>query len=178
MIFEWSLKQNGINPKRDLSIDTSIAFAAMGGAFIGGIGDFVTLFEPTATQLERQGYGYVVASVGEYGGNVPYTSFSAKTSYIDNNKDVIASFIRAIQRGLDYVNNSSDADVAKAILSEFPDTSLNDLENAIKRYREIEAWPKTTEFTEESFNHLQEIMIEAKELDSKVDYNKLIYKFD
>lgn len=175
MTFEYALKQNGIDPKKDLNIDTSIAFPAMSGAFIGGQGDFVTLFEPTATEVEKQGYGHVVASIGELGGIVPYTSYSARISYINNNKELIKNFDKAIQKGLDYVKNHSDKEVAKAILKQFPDTSLNDLTNAVKRYREIEAWAETTKFSEESFNHLQDIMIDYGELQSKVDYSKLIY---
>lgn len=175
MTFEYALKQNGIDPKNDLNIDTSVAYPAMSGAFIGGQGDFVTLFEPTATEVEKQGYGHVVASIGELGGIVPYTSYSARISYINNNKELIKNFDKAIQKGLDYVKNHSDKEVAKAILKQFPDTSLNDLTNAVKRYREIEAWAETTKFSEESFNHLQDIMIDYGELQSKVDYSKLIY---
>ena len=174
MTFEWILKENGIN-KEDLTIDTSIAFASMQGAFIGGTGDFVTLFEPNATDVENQGLGYVVASVGDLGGIVPYTSYSARKSYIENNKDVIESFNRALQKGLDYVNNSDSKEVAKAIKSFFPDTKEEDLIKVIDRYKEIEAWPSNTKFKEESFNHLQDIMISANELDEKVPYEDLIY---
>lgn len=175
MTFEWALKQNGIDPKNDLEIDTSIAFAAMGGAFIGGQGDFVTLFEPNALEIEQQGYGYVVASIGELGGVVPYTSYSARESYIKRNSELINNFTKAIQKGLDFVHNSSDKEVAEAILSQFPDTSLNDLEKVVARYRKIDAWPKTTKFSEESFNHLQDIMIDNGVLNNKVSYDKLIY---
>ena len=175
MTFEWALKQNGIDPKNDLEIDTSIAFAAMGGAFIGGQGDFVTLFEPNALEIEQQGYGYVVASIGELGGVVPYTSYSARESYIKKNSELINNFTKAIQKGLDFVHNSSDKEVAEAILSQFPDTSLNDLEKVVARYRKIDAWPKTTKFSEESFNHLQDIMIDNGVLNNKVSYDKLIY---
>ena len=175
MTFEWALKQNGIDPKNDLEIDTSIAFAAMGGAFISGQGDFVTLFEPSALEIEQQGYGYVVASIGELGGVVPYTSYSARESYIEKNSELISNFTKAIQKGLDFVHNSSDKEVAEAILSQFPDTSLNDLEKVVARYRKIDAWPKTTKFSEESFDHLQDIMIDNGVLNSKVSYDKLIY---
>lgn len=175
MTLEYILKQNGINPRKDVFIDTSIAFPAMSGAFIGGTGDFVTLFEPTATLVENQGYGYVVASIGELGGIVPYTSFSARDSFIKNNKDLIGDFDLAIQKGLDYVHNHSDKEVAEAILKQFPDTAFNDLVSAIKRYRENETWPTTTTFTEKSFNHLQDIMIDYGELVNKVSYKDLIY---
>lgn len=175
MTFEYVLRQNGMDPKTDLTIDTSVEFAAMGGAFIGGDDDFVTLFEPTALEVEQQGYGYVVASIGELGGVVPYTSYSARISFIEENPDLIAGFNRAVQKGLDYVHSHSDEEVAKTILSFFPDTSLNDLTEVVGRYREINAWPTTTSFTEESFNHLQDIMIDAGELEEKVPYSELSY---
>ena len=176
MTLEYALKENGIDPRNDLDIDTSVAFPAMGGAFISGQGDFVTLFEPTATLVEKQGYGYVVESVGKLGGNVPYTSYSAKCSYIKKNKSVIKNFDKAIQKGLDYVHNHSDLEVAKVVLKQFPDTSLNDLESSIKRYRENDTWPKTTKFSKESFDHLQDIMIDYGEINEKVSYDKLMYK--
>ena len=175
MTLEWALKANGINID-DLTIDTSIAFSAMQGAFIGGLGDYVTLFEPNATDVEKQGLGYVVASVGELGGIVPYTSYSARKSFINENKDVIEKFTKAIQMGLDFVNNNDNKTVAEAIKPFFPDTSIEDLENVVKRYKEIEVWPTTTEFKEESFNHLQDIMISAYALEEKVPYKDLIYK--
>ena len=175
MTFEYVLRQNGMDPKTDLTIDTSVEFAAMSGAFIGGDDDFVTLFEPTALEVEQQGYGYVVASIGELGGVVPYTSYSARISFIEENPDLIAGFNRAVQKGLDYVHSHSDEEVAKTILSFFPDTSLNDLTDVVGRYREIDAWPTTTSFTEESFNHLQDIMIDAGELEEKVPYSELSY---
>lgn len=176
MTFEYVLRQNGMDPKTDLTIDTSVEFAAMGGAFIGGDDDFVTLFEPTALEVEQQGYGYVVASIGELGGVVPYTSYSARISFMEENPDLIAGFNRAVQKGLDYVHSHSDEEVAKTILSFFPDTSLNDLTEVVGRYREIDAWPTTTSFTEESFNHLQDIMIDAGELEEKVPYSELSYQ--
>lgn len=178
MTFEWALRQNGIDPVSDLDIDTSVAFVAMSGAFIGGQGDFVTLFEPNATQVENQGFGYVVASIGELGGVVPYTSYSARTSYIEENPEIIEKFTRAIQKGLDYVHDHSDEEVANAIIEFFPDTSMNDLVEVIARYRSIDAWPTTTDFKEDSFYHLQDIMKAAGELDSTVKYEDLIYTRD
>lgn len=176
MTLEYALLQNGIDPKEDVTIDTSIAFSAMSGAFIGGEGDFVSLFEPNALEIEQNGYGYVVASIGELGGIVPYTSYSAKKDYLKENPETIKNFTKAIQKGLDFVHNSSDKEVAEAILNQFPDTSLNDLEKVVKRYRAIDAWPKTTNFTKESFDHLQDIMITNGQITEKVDYNKLMYK--
>ena len=134
------------------------------------------MFEPTASQVEKQGYGYVVESVGKLGGNVPYTSFSARKSYLNSHKDLIKSFDKAIQKGLDYVHNNSDRDVALSIINQFPDSKVSELEDAIKRYRENDTWPKTTKFSKSSFEHLQDIMIDYGEIDKKVPYNKLMYK--
>ncbi len=176
MTLEWGLRENGIDPKEDLSIDTSVAFAAMSSAFIGGQGDFVSLFEPNALQLEQEGYGYVVASIGEMGGVVPYTTYFARKSYLEENRELIQNFTKAIQQGLDFVHNSSDEEVAEAILPQFPDTSLEDLTKVVARYRSIDAWPKTTEYKEESFNHLQEIMQAAGELEELAPYQDLKFE--
>lgn len=174
MTLEWALKENGIDPKEDVNIDTSIEFAAMQGAFIGGTGDFVTLFEPNALQIEKEGLGYVVASVGELGGVVPYTSYNAKKSYIEKNPDVIKGFTKAIQKGLDFVHNNSNEEIAKNILSYFPDTSLNDLTEIVKRYKDADSWYKTTYINEEDFNHIQTIVENAGELTKRAPYNKLV----
>ena len=127
-------------------------------------------------EIEKQGYGYVVASIGELGGIVPYTSYSARKSFIYENPEIISKFTSAIQKGLDYVHNHSDLEVAKVILNQFPDTSLNDLEKVIARYRDIDAWPRTTTFSKSSFDHLQNIMIDNNVLEKKVPYSKLIYE--
>lgn len=128
--------------------------------------------------MESEGYGYVVASLGELGGNVPYTSYNARISYIEKNPEIIAGFNRAIQKGLDFVNSNDSETIAEAILSFFPDTSLNDLVKVIERYKEQDTWPKTTSFSKESFDHLQEIMMAADHLDAMVSYDDLIYKVD
>ena len=174
MTLEYTLTEAGIDPKNDLNIDTSIEFAAMSGAFIGGTGDFVSLFEPNALQLEQQGYGYVVASLGELGGVVPYTAYNAKKSYIENNPDVIEGFTKAIQKGLDYVHNHNSKEIADVILDYFPDISKNDLETIIDRYKNIDSWFTTTYITEENFNHIQEIAENAGQLDERAPFDKLV----
>ena len=176
MTFEWALKQNGIDPKKDLDIDTSVAFPAMEGAFIGGNADFVTLFEPNATSVEKQGLGYVVGYVGTWGGEVPYTAYNAKKSFINNNPDIIEGFTIAIDKGLKYVKETDSNIVAKDIYEFFPELSLNDLTAIIERYKTSDAWAENTAINEKDFNHLQDIMISAGELDKKAPYDKLIYK--
>jgi len=174
MTLEYILSKNGIKTT-DLTIDTSIAFSSMQGAFIGGIGDFVSLFEPNATQVEKEGFGYVVASLGELGGNIPYTAYNAKKSFIENNQDTIKKFVKAIQKGLDFIHNNDSKTIAKIIEPEFPDSKIEDLIIAIEQYKKNDTWPKTTSFSEESFNHMQDIMINANQLEKKVNYYDLIY---
>lgn len=176
MTFEWALRENGINPTNDLNIDTSIAFAAMQGAFIGGTGDFVTLFEPNALSVEQNGHGYVVAYIGELGGEVPYTAYNAKSSFIENNKDIIENFTKAINKGLQFVSVNNSKTIAECLIDFFPDTSLNDLEKIVDRYKKGDAWKENITINEEEFKHIQDIMIASKELDNYVEYDKLIYK--
>lgn len=176
MTFEWGLRENGINPKEDLTIDTSVDFAAMEGAFIGGDADFVTLFEPNATSVEKQGLGYVVGYVGQWGGEVPYTSYNARKSFIDENPELIEGFKNAINKGLEYVKNTDSEIVAKDIYEFFPELSLNDLTVIIERYKTNDAWADSTEITEDDFEHLQEIMESSGELDKKAPYDKLVYQ--
>lgn len=175
MTFEWALRQNNIDPKKDVNIDTSIAFSAMEGAFIGGTGDFVTLFEPNALSVEKNGYGYVVAYIGELGGNVPYTAYNARTSYIENNKDIIKKFTKAINKGLEFVKNNSEEKIAECIIDFFPDTSMNDLIKIVKRYKEGNAWKENITINNEEFKHIQDIMKVSNELDNYVEYDKLIF---
>ena len=173
MTLAYTLNENGIKLD-ELNFDTSIAFASMSGAFIGGTGDYVALFEPTGLQLEKQGYGYVVASLGELGGEVPYTTFMTRKSYLENNKDIIEGFNKAIQKGLDYTFNHTDKELAEIITDYFPDTSLNDLTETIKRYREADSWYSTTYITEEGFNRVQDIMDNSGKLEKKAPYDKLV----
>lgn len=175
MTLEWTLKENGIDPNNDLTIDTSIAFSAMGGAFIGGTGDFVTLFEPNATEMEKQELGYIVAYLGELGGEVPYTAYNARRSYIEENPEVIEGFSKAIDKALKYVDSHSAEDIANNIIDYFPDTALNDLVTIIDRYKKGDAWRDNISITEDEWKHIQEIIIEAEELDEYVSYDDLIY---
>lgn len=172
MTFEWILNQNGIKTE-DLTFDTSIAFASMSGAFIGGTGDYVSLFEPTASDIENNGYGYIVASLGELGGNVPYTTFNAKKSYIKENKDTIQKFVNAINKGLNYVHSNSSDKVAKTIQDYFPDVSYNDLTQIVQNYMDIDSWYDSTLIEEKDFEHIQDIIENANELEKRVKFKTL-----
>ena len=173
MTLEYAINKNGLITT-DMNFDTSYDFSATTGAFIGGNGDFVALFEPTATSLVNQGYGYIVASVGKLGGTVPYTAYNAKKSYIDKHLKELKGFKKAINKALDYIHKNSAHDVALKISSYFPDSSINDLEKMVQNYMDIDAWYDTTYIEKKDFEHIEEIVKNAKELDEFVDYNKLV----
>ena len=174
MTLEYVLKQNGINPQTDLVLDDSIQFDLMAGAFAGGDAEYVTLFEPTASMTEEEGKGYVVASVGEAAGEVPYTAYCAKKSYIEQNSDIIEGFTRAVYKGQQWVKEHSAREVAEVIQDFFPDTTVESLEQSVQSYKDIDAWNETPILKEESFDKLQLIMTEAGELEQKAPYDKIV----
>lgn len=174
MVFEFILKKNGIDPANDLSIDQSIDFGSTAAAFSGGQGDFTVEFEPHATSLESKGDGYVVASLGEDSGYVPYTAFSAKKSYIAENPEVIQSFTNALQKGMDYVQSHSPSEIAQVIAPQFKETDLDTITTIVERYASQDTWKDDLIFEEDSFNLLQNILEEAGELDGRVPYADLV----
>lgn len=174
MTFEHVLRQNGLDPANDLVLDDSIKFDLMAGAFAGGEAEYVTLFEPTASMTEAQGVGYIVASVGEAAGEIPYTAYFAKKSYIEQNEQLIQDFTDAIYKGQQWTETHSAREIAELIQDFFPDTDLDMLESSIQRYKDIDAWNQTPVLTEESFNRLQDVMEEAGELDKRADYSKVV----
>ena len=148
MTFEHVLKQNGLDPAKDLVLDDSIKFDLMAGAFAGGNAEYVTLFEPTASMTEAQGVGYIVASVGEAAGEIPYTAYFAKKSYIEQNEQLIQDFTDAIYKGQQWTETHSAREIAELIQDFFPDTDLDMLESSIQRYKDIDAWNQTPVLTE------------------------------
>ena len=174
MTFEYVLKQNGIDTEKEVVLDDSIKFDLMAGAFAGGNADYVTLFEPTASMTEEQGKGYIVASVGEAAGEIPYTAYFAKKSYIDENPEIIQGMTDAIYKGLTWVKEHTAEEVAEVIQSFFPDTDLEMLANSVQSYKDIDAWNETPVLKEEAFDRLQTVMQEAGELDTKAPYNVIV----
>lgn len=174
MVFEYILKSNAIDPKNDVNIDQSIDFGSTAAAFSGGEADFTVEFEPHATALEKKGDGYVVASLGEDSGYVPYTAFSAKKSFIENNGEVIQAFTDALQMGMDYVNSHTPEEIAKVIKPQFEETDMETLTTIIQRYYEQDTWKEDLIFEEKSFTLLQNILEEAGELSERVPYSELV----
>lgn len=176
MIFEYILKKKGIDPKNDLTIVQNIDFGLTAGAFSSGQGDFTVEFEPGATSLELEKAGYVVASLGIESGYVPYTAYSAKKSYINDNPEIIAGFIRAIEKGMDYVNTHSSKEIAEIIAPQFKDTDVKTIEIIVDRYKQQDSWKTDSTFGKEAFDLLVDILKEAGELDKDVPYEDLVVK--
>lgn len=174
MTFEYVLRKNGLNPSTDLVLDDSIKFDLMAGAFSSGSADYVTLFEPTASATEEQGKGYIVASVGEASGEIPYTAYFAKKSYIANNEDTIQKFTNAIYKGQKWVKEHSSKEIAEAIKSFFPSTDVDQLATAVQSYMDIDAWNETPVLKKEAFDRLQEVMTQADELQQSAPYDKIV----
>lgn len=174
MVFEFVLKKNNIDPTADVNIDQSIDFGSTAAAFSGGQGDFTVEFEPSATALEQEKAGYVVASVGVDSGYVPYTAFSAKESYIKNNTDTIQSFTNALQKGMKYVNEHTSKEIAAAIAPQFPDTDKDTLTTIVDRYKEQDTWKTDVIFTEEAYTLLLDILDEAGQLTDRPPYENLV----
>ncbi len=159
---------------KGVKVNDTVDFANLTSAFIGGTGDFVNLFEPNATKLEKMGFGYVVDSVGAYSGEVPYTAFNARKSFIDNNKDLINRFRLSINKGLEFTKNNDSTIVAKTIINLFPDTSLSDLEVIIERYKKADSWLIDTNIKEELFINLENMLIDGKLIEDYVPFKDLI----
>ena len=174
MTLEYVLRKNGIDPKKDVTLDDSIKFDLMAGAFTSGNADYVTLFEPTASLTSKENKGYIVASVGEAAGEIPYTAYFAKKSYINNNEDTIQKFTNSIYKGQKWVKEHTSKEIAEAIASFFPNTDIELLESAIQSYKNIDAWNETPVLKKEAFNRLQEVMTLAGELTKEAPYEKIV----
>lgn len=174
MVFEYILKQNGIDPETDLEINQNIDFGSTAAAFAEGQGEFTVEFEPGATTLESEGKGYVVASLGEDSGYVPYTAFSAKKSFIDENPEIIQGFTNALQKGMDYVQTHSPEEIAEVIEPQFPETNLETITTIVTRYYDQDTWKSNLIFEESSFDLLQDILESAGELAMRAPYEDLV----
>ena len=169
-------KQN-IDPK-DININYQVDYASLSGAFIGGTGDYVNLFEPNASLLEKNNQGNILLSIGKYSGEMPYTVFYAKKSYIKDNSKICEKFSKAISKGLDYVNNNDAIDTAKIISKQFPDNSIIELETMIKHYKDSDSWLSDTKVSNESLENLENLLIKNKLIKNKIPYNKLVINYE
>ena len=179
MILEYVLKQKGYevsstDENAQIYIRTDVNFDVMAGAFASGNGDFVTLFEPQATEMENIKEGYIVESIGEHCGNIPYTCFSALKSYYKDNEEQIIKFSNGLKKGLEYVYNHTPLEIANVIKDSFPSTDVNTIEKVLTRYISIDAWTTDLIFTKEGFEKLQDVLELANELTQRVEYEKVV----
>ncbi len=174
MTLEYVLKNNGLDLEKDVNVRTDIQFDVMAGAFIGGEGDYVTLFEPIAASLEKEGKGYVVASIGEEAGYIPYTAYCTTKDYIENEAEIVQSFTNAIYKAMLWVDSHSLEEIAEALEPQFPDTDKELLIALLERYKEQDTWKPDLILTEEGLDHMMDIMELAGELDKRADYDKIV----
>ncbi len=172
--FLEAMKNNNIDINK-INVNYSIDFAALSGTFIGGIGDYVNLFEPTATSVVNSGNACIVESIGSLAGEVPYTAFYARKSYLEGNKELLTKFTNALAKGLTYVLETDNETIANVILPQFPDSSLNDIITILENHKKYDAWLTTPYITEESFTNLEDMLIENDLLEDYVPYSKLIH---
>lgn len=174
MVFEYILAKNNIEPGTEVVIDQSIDFGSTAAAFSGGQGDFTIEFEPHATALEQKGDGYVVASLGADSGYVPYTSFAAKKSYLEKNKETVQAFTNALQKGMDYVQSHTPTEIAQVIAPQFAEMDVETLTTIVERYYHQDTWKENLIFEKESFDLLQNILEDSKVLEERVPYEELV----
>ncbi len=174
MVFEFVLRKNNLDPATDLFIDQNIDFGSTAAAFSGGQGDYTVEFEPSATALENENAGYVIASLGVDSGYVPYTAFSAKESYIEKNPDIIQSFTDALQKGMQYVKEHTSEEIAAVIAPQFQDTDLSTITSIVDRYQKQDTWKTDVIFTDSAYELLLDILEESGQLSSRPEYEKLI----
>lgn len=174
MTFEYVMHELGMTNNVDYTLNFDVQFNLMTGAFIAGTADYCTVFEPTASEYEKSNQWHIVASVGEQSGEIPYTSFIALSSYVKNNPKVIESFIKAMRKAFEFLNSKTEYEVAESIVKQFPSTTINSIETSIKSYKKINAWKTDMVATESSFDRLQDIMIYAGELQSKVQFGNIV----
>lgn len=174
MTLEYVIKEHGMQIPEDVDVRTDVQFDVLAGAFVGGEGDYVSLFEPVASNLEKEGQGYVVASIGEAGGYIPYTAYSATKEYIEENPEIIQKFTNAIYKGMLWVQENDSPTIAQAVLPQFPETDIYVLEALIDRYKDQDSWKPDLIITEEGLDRMMDIMEEAGELDQRADYDAIV----
>jgi NitT/TauT family transport system substrate-binding protein len=174
IILQYVLRNNGLTPGKDVMIDTTMQFAAMPGAFIGGQGDYVIIFEPTASEMEKEGKAYILASLGKSSGEVPYTAYFAKKSYIEKNPEIIQKFTNAVYKGQRWVDSHTPEEIAQAIKPHFPDANDQILATVVKRYKEQNSWKKSPILLEKDLGVLQKALQDAGELNKIAPYNKIV----
>jgi NitT/TauT family transport system substrate-binding protein len=174
MVFEYVLKKNGLDPEKDLDIVKNIDFGLTAQAYASGQGDYTVEFEPYASSLEADNKGVVVASLGEASGDVPYTAYSVKKSYMKEHEKELLAFTKAVQKGLDYVQNHTPEEIAKVIAPQFSETEEDTLVTIITRYYNQGTWKDNLIFEKDSFELLQDILQEAGVLNERVPYEDLV----
>jgi NitT/TauT family transport system substrate-binding protein len=156
MVLNSKLNQDKI--KADVT--TNIASTAMAGAFTSGKGDFIQVYEPIASTLEKEGKANYVASVGEAFGPYPETSYVATSDFMKSNPETIQKFVNAVVKGTKWLSTATDNEIAEALTPFFDGTPKDVIIQSINRYKKQDTWPVVPELTAEHFETLQKVLIE------------------
>jgi len=175
LVLEYILKENGFTLGKDVEVINNIDFSTTAGAFTGGVGDYSVEFEPVATTLQNNGNAFIVSSLGEASGYLPYTVYMATDEILTNRPEVIEAFTRAIHKAQLWVAEHDAAEIAAAILPQFPDSDLESLTTIIERYKSQNTWKEDPIVDEEGFTLIQNIMETGGELSRRVPYEDLIH---
>lgn len=173
MSLEYALKQSGYEIGKDVIINYDVQFDLITAAFESGVGDYCTMFEPSASSYEKTGKGYVLSSVGVASGRIPYTAFCATQKYLTEHKEQVEKFVRALQKGVDYVLTHTSKDIAKTVEASFTGSGLDILEKAIENYKVIGAYAEKLSIDKADFDRLQDIIISAGVYETKADFEKI-----
>lgn len=173
MMLEYAMRKNGVLPGEDAKVRTDVSFDLMGGAFMGGSDDYVALFEPVASTMEMAGQGYIVASIGEASGDVPYTCFACLDSYISKNDGIVKAFLAALKKGQEFVRDSSPEKVVQAIKSSFPDSDEQLLLAVVQRYKGIDVWNTDIKMKKEDYDRLIDIITQAGIIQTAPEFEKI-----
>ncbi len=164
-----------MNQVKDVEVITNIAAPALPGAFISGQGDFIQVFEPIASKLEKDGTAFFLTSLGKEIGNFPETSYVAEAKYLKENPSIVQSWVRAVSKAAQWINDSSSEEAAKALLPYFEGASQDSIIQSVERYKAQDTWPTNPELTQAQFATLQQVLIDNDllEVDQKVDFEDI-----
>ena len=176
IFLDKALKDNGLDPEKDVTIITNVAIPARMGAFMAGTADYATFFEPDVTKIEQAGKGAALANVGQAAGQIDYTVFTTKESYIKAKPKTVQGFTNAIARAEKWLQSASADEVAKVLAPYFPGVPATELAASVTRQRDAGLWKTTPLVTPEAIGALQDLLIASNVLDAgkKVAYDRIV----
>ena len=179
MTLEYIIEQAGLTigtntAAGEVNLRTDVSFPMIGSEFVTSGCEYCTLFEPTATNLEKEGNGYVLDAVGEFSGYLPYTVFATKQSFLEEKSEQAEKFLNAVYRGYQYIATQSSLKAAQALAPSFSGMSTEELQIAVEQYLSIDAWCSSPVMTEQSFQKMMEIINSTSDTQYSATYSELV----